>query len=512
MQSLLQGKFGPPPTVIVGMAFSAIMQRLLLARGLIALQVGLSSSHFPQAPCYQGEVCDVLHLTVWDEGYFYPNCWPTGKADKLFLVDKVLDGRAFFGASTVGLCISAPVLRCFTENTDGLVADILGRPPTEVFLTTEMGDTDCKRICAWTRGAADITACFPAAASASFAWHQESRGKPDAGETRADWDRFPRTAVAVVVAMARGPAVRPPPPYHSDVVELAAARLHDAGFRVPLGYANADARPDLSVGRDYMRQHRGAMDPLMLVMPGVVPRLVAARSDATVRDTNDRLFERLGSKTTYRMQKSEGSAISLRDIALKAPSRLESIARRLRRSLGMAKKSPLQKMEPPAPAAAPTREEPDPGWRVDTEPDTDVIHGPRKDTGASPLAPTLPPMHPKQPQGTAPHKPGPTCAETVPCMADASLSRTYVRRSQACGLMAEGRLALPNLSAGASPSPPHPKARNDPQAPRLMCRAPPVLRRCHVWQAPYDPVLKSLMDCRVKLKAWEQTRKCARSR
>ena len=296
--ALLQGKYGMVPEYVLGMHYTPALQRELAAEGKVGMNVCTSAQWDTRLPSFRGDLQDVLHLKQWEGGVFSPNCHPLTFASGEHAAAKLLDGRMFFGASEFAYCLAAPVAVNITETADGYVPAILGVQPCVRLRPSTLGDDFGKTLCLYTRNATPIVLTDPGAQAGSQDWHDlRTHDLEQLSEFRAAWTHMPKSSKAIVQALLRPTGAMIDAPRHSDLVEVAAARMWHVGAPVPEGYNRADARPRLTEDREYVRSGRGAGDPDRYVK-GVVPRLVAAQREPSLRGTNDQLWERLGYAAT----------------------------------------------------------------------------------------------------------------------------------------------------------------------------------------------------------------------
>ena len=112
-----------PPTVLVGFEFSGAVRSALEQRGHVALSADFR-------PCdigglhYQGDVNDLLDLTVWSAAYLFPPCYQQLRFDLDCIEAKITDMRAFWGCAQVLRCICVTTATIvIVEQPDTLVAD-----------------------------------------------------------------------------------------------------------------------------------------------------------------------------------------------------------------------------------------------------------------------------------------------------------------------------------------------------------------------------------------------------
>jgi hypothetical protein len=284
MAGLLAGSYGPPPVILVGFNHSGrLRDDVSAARAKVAISVD-------RKPCATKglhallDVCDVIDMTVWEEAYFNPPCMFSSWSDTSCMVDKLRDGRFWWGVAKVLACICAPSPKVFVEQPRSHVEEATGIPASQSIDPRDYDDKVKKTLRVWTLGGATVcpppglvTTAHEAPVDELVRWHAMPAAGDVDHELRSDWRLLPNVSMAVARCMG-GDGLPNPRYVYADLVEAMAERLYDAGVPIMWDYANADARPTSDSDRDYS-QTRGKGDGRSSA--GIKPARVRARESAT---------------------------------------------------------------------------------------------------------------------------------------------------------------------------------------------------------------------------------------
>lgn len=228
-------------------------------------------------PHYQGDVRDIIHLTVWHRALFFPPCYQQLRGDLDCIVNKIADKRAFWGCLQVLHCIfSVCALMVFVEQPDTIFGDCFD--PDEwaavelyEFRTAHYDDPSDKFVRLTTRNVCLRAPTHPftqpdRAPRSQFNY----RDADERDRMRSSWEPHAQTCRALAAASPISP-VRPPAISLAAAIESFAVEYHLLYGNVPSGYLSLECRPPDAASRAYQTvrgpgdgRHVGSVQPLTL--------------------------------------------------------------------------------------------------------------------------------------------------------------------------------------------------------------------------------------------------------
>ena len=285
MAGLLEGAFGPAPTILAGFNHSGQLRDDVAAvSGRVVVSVDLKGCA-RRGLHARLDVCDVIDMCEWDEAYLNPPCMFSSFSDTTCMHLKVRDGRFWWGVAKVALCICAPAGKTFVEQPLNMAEEAIGILASQSIDPRDFDDRVKKTLRVWVLGGELIkppaglaTTAHAAPAHELVRWHHLPARDDVDHSVRSDWRLIPNVSRAVAVGMGRDGEPNPGHLYAS-LVEVMAERLYDLGVPIVWDYANADARPTSEFDRQYS-QERGPGDGRVAF--GIKPARVRDRERAAV--------------------------------------------------------------------------------------------------------------------------------------------------------------------------------------------------------------------------------------
>ena len=152
MASLLEGAFGPAPTILAGFNCSGQLRSDVAAvSGKVVVSVDLKGCALRGLHACL-DVCDVIDMIEWDEVYLNPSCMFSSISDTTCMHLKVRDGRFWWGVAKVALCICAPAKKTFVEQPLNMAEEAIGILASQSIDPRDYNDRVKKTLRVWVFG------------------------------------------------------------------------------------------------------------------------------------------------------------------------------------------------------------------------------------------------------------------------------------------------------------------------------------------------------------------------
>ena len=208
-------------------------------------------------PHYQGDVRDVIHLTVWHRAFFFPPCYQQLRGDLDCIVSKIADKRAFWGCLQVLYCIvSVCALMVFVEQPDTIFGDCFDPDAWAAvelyeFRTAHYDDPSDKFVRLTTRNVRLQAPTHPFSQPDRVPRSQfDYRDADERDRVRSSWTPHAHTCRALAAASPISPD-RPPAISLAAAIESFAVEYHLLYGNVPSGYLSLECRPPDAASQAY---------------------------------------------------------------------------------------------------------------------------------------------------------------------------------------------------------------------------------------------------------------------